>query len=53
MRVFFIKELAEGAFVDLIDDAGGDQVVQELILQVKNDANITIKGRVGDASFRY
>jgi len=24
MRVFFIKELAEGAFVDLIDDAGGD-----------------------------
>ena len=24
VRVFFIKELAEGAFIDLIDDAGGD-----------------------------
>lgn len=50
MRVFFIKELAEGAFIDLIDDAGGDEVVQELILQVKNDANITIKGRVVDSA---
>ena len=24
VRVFFIKELDEGAFIDLIDDAGGD-----------------------------
>ena len=50
MRVFFIKEINKTCFVDLIDDAGGDQVVQELILQVKNDANIAIKGRVVDSA---
>lgn len=50
MRVFFIREIAKTAFIDLIDDNGGDEVVQEVILQVKADANVSVKGRVIDSA---
>lgn len=53
MRVFFIKEISGTSLVDLINDASGDEVIQELILQVKEDASITLKGSAIDNGDKF
>ena len=50
MKIRFIKEFditdSANEVIDLINDSTGDEVIQEVILQVEDDADVAISGAV-------